>query len=72
MGRAQYTPDLGDVILEAIPHKRYVRMRAVHVESGIETSVVCPITAKEEILRYVALSKLDYVMKRCRTHATKA
>lgn len=56
--------DLGEVIFETYRQKHYIKVTAVHVKSGTEVSVLCPITATQEILQHVATSKLEYIMKR--------
>lgn len=71
MGFVGYDSKLGEIIFETQRHKHYVKVSAVHVKSGTEISVLCPITASEDILQHVAVSKLEYVMRKQTTYVLK-
>lgn len=64
MGFVNQPVNPGDVIFETYRQKHYIKVSAVHVKTGVEISVLCPINATETILQYVALSKLEYIMKK--------
>lgn len=66
MGFVTHTPEYGEVIFETFRQKHYIKVTAHHVRSGTEVSVLCSVTATEDIQQEVALSKLDYVFRKKR------
>ena len=53
-----------NVILEFIPRGPYVKVSAVDVATGIETTIVGDASAGRETLEKLAIQKLEYVMKK--------
>jgi len=64
MGFVSYTPNFGEVIFETFRQKHYIKVTAMHVKSGTEVSVLCPVTATEDIQQQTALSKLEYIFRK--------
>lgn len=55
---------LGEVIVASYRQKYYIKVTALHVQTGVEACVLCPVTASEEVQGYIALSKLDNILSR--------
>ena len=62
---------LGEVIFEIQRFNQYMKVSAIHGQTCIEVSVLCPVTTPEYTLKQVALSKLSYVMRKQRHVSAK-
>ena len=54
--------EIGEVLFEFRRIGQSVKVSAIHAATGVEVSIVGPVTAGEHGLKSVALQKLIYVM----------
>lgn len=53
-----------DIILEFIAQGSYVKVTAIHADTGIEATIVGDAHAGRKVLENLAIRKLEYVMKK--------
>ena len=63
---ARPTRELTDVIFEFTAVGNSVRVCAVDPETGLEVTIIGPVSASEDALRRTAMAKLRYALDRAR------
>ena len=53
-----------EIIIEFYPVGQYVRVSAMDARTLTEVSIQAPASASEEIMKYNALKRLEYVLRK--------